>query len=167
MDFPVTEHYSRVRQLMRKIPGQDTPDELTIPSADTRKLRAKLIIEEALETIASLGVRVIWDGELEPGGLDLREDTIRFSCFDNNNQRLKPNIIGIADGCADISVVTIGTLIACGIPDVELLRMVDENNLAKFGPGSYLREDGKWVKPPDHKPPNIAGYINSLAGTWK
>jgi len=158
MDFPVTEHYSRVRQLMRKIPGQDTPEELTMPSLDTRKLRAKLIIEEALETVEALGVNIYVDGDYE---VPLRIDQMEF---EKGNE---PDIMGIADGCADISVVTIGTLIACGIPDVELLRMVDENNLAKFGWGGYLREDGKWVKPPDHKPPDIAGYINSLAGTWK
>jgi predicted HAD superfamily Cof-like phosphohydrolase len=40
---------------------------------------------------------------------------------------------------------------------------VDQNNLAKFGPGGHRREDGKWVKPPDHKPPDIAGLLDKLA----
>ncbi|RME74113.1 MAG: hypothetical protein D6785_16225, partial [Planctomycetota bacterium] len=67
----------------------------------------------------------------------------------------KPSLVEIADGCADIMVVTTGTLSACGISDIPLQEEVDQNNLSKFGPGGYEREDGKWVKPPDHKPPKI------------
>jgi len=33
---------------------------------------------------------------------------------------------------------------------------VDENNLTKFGPGSYKREDGKWMKPPDFVGPDLS-----------
>lgn len=40
--------------------------------------------------------------------------------------------------------------------DVIPQQLVDENNLAKFGPGGYRRDDGKWIKPPGHKPPAIA-----------
>ena len=154
MDFSMTDHYDRVRQLMCKIPGQNTPTEVTMPSEETRLLRAKLILEEALETIEGLGVSVNWDGIFK-----ITSDEVSFELSH------KPDMIEIVDGCADISVVTTGTLIACGVPDEELLRLVDENNLAKFGLGSYLREDGKWMKPPDHKPPDIKGLLNKLG--WK
>ena len=67
----------------------------------------------------------------------------------------QPNLVAIADGCADLSVVTIGTLVACGIPDRDLLWEVDVNNLKKFAPGLTIREDGKLIRPPDHPPPDI------------
>ena len=70
-----------------------------------------------------------------------------------------PNLVEIADGCADLSVVTIGTLSACGIADEMLLGVVDANNLAKFGPGHSIREDGKLIKPKNHKPPDIAQLL--------
>jgi predicted HAD superfamily Cof-like phosphohydrolase len=69
-------------------------------------------------------------------------------------------MIEVADGCADVSVVTIGTLSACGIADKPLLKEVDESNLRKFGPGYSKREDGKWIKPPDWKVPDIAKVLN-------
>ena len=128
--------------------GQDTPASVTVPGETTRLLRARLILEEAMETIAALGVDIHVNGctlsleecELEPGG-DI-------------------NLEGVVDGCADISVVTIGTLVAFGVEDEPVLAEVDKANLRKFGPGSYAREDGKWIKPPDWHPPNIKGLLS-------
>jgi predicted HAD superfamily Cof-like phosphohydrolase len=67
--------------------------------------------------------------------------------------------VEVVDGCADISVVTIGTLIAFGVDDETVLEEVDASNLRKFEPGSYRREDGKWIKPPSWTPPDIEGAI--------
>ena len=148
-----TEHYDRVRELNEKINRKPEPDTPTMPDEKTRLLRAKLILEEAMETIDALGVTVYLDSEdgrwIEYEDLFLDPDA-------------EPDLVEIADGCADISVVTTGTLVACGIPDRNLLELVDNNNLAKFGPGGYLREDGKWIKPPDHEPPDIAGFLEEL-----
>jgi len=148
MEFPITEHYSRVRQLNKKIDPSLVPSKITMPDAATRELRARLILEEAMETIDALGVIVLAP---ECGILKFKELELAAAH--------KPDMVEIADGCADISVVTMGTLVACGIPDVDLLRIVDENNLAKFGPGGHLREDGKWIKPPGHVPPDIRGLL--------
>ncbi len=49
-----TDHYDRVKTFM-KLAGQDTPDEPIFPSLEIRKLRATLILEEAMETIYALG----------------------------------------------------------------------------------------------------------------
>jgi predicted HAD superfamily Cof-like phosphohydrolase len=118
-----------------------------IPSSEVRELRARLILEEALETIKALGFDVFALGPEHD--LHVLIDNIEF------NPNHEPDLIEIADGCADIRVVTTGTLTACGIDDEELQEAVDLNNLAKFGPGGYRRDDGKWIKPPDHKPPDI------------
>lgn len=146
-------HQQRVDKFM-KLAGQETPSSPVIPSKETRRLRCKLILEECIETINALGFDVQIDGDLTLISSDFDTGFISFPC-----RKSGPNLVEIADGCADIKVVTTGTLTACGIDDEELQIAVDENNLAKFGPGSYRRDDGKWMKPPDHSPPDIESII--------
>ena len=144
-----TPHQQRIEQFMR-LAKQRVPQLPEMPSEKTRELRAKLIMEEALETIDALGVDVTC------GNTYVSKDNVHLFATH------PPNLVEIADGCADISVVTIGTLSACGIPDQGLLEMVDKNNLEKRGNGSYIRPDGKLVKPPNHKPPDIRGWLESF-----
>lgn len=145
-----SEHQQRIDKFM-ELAGQDVPDKPIEIDEETRVLRAKLILEEALETIRDgLGVDIscnkthITDDNAE------FEFTAKYKKFD---------MVATADGCADLSVVNIGTLSAIGISDNGLLREVDENNLKKFGEGGHRREDGKWVKPPGHKPPDIKAIL--------
>jgi predicted HAD superfamily Cof-like phosphohydrolase len=138
-----SDHQKRVEELMRRA-GQDVPSRPFMPSALIRKLRANLILEEALETIEALGFDVI----MRP--------------FDNTlvlREAEPPDLVKIVDGCADTIVVTTGTLSACGVRDQPILEAVDLNNLGKFGPGSYRREDGKWMKPPGHVPPDLRSLL--------
>ncbi|MBT5250426.1 MAG: hypothetical protein P8H65_01150 [Rhodothermales bacterium] len=132
---------------MQKV-GQDTPEGAVVPDEKTRILRAKLILEEALETVDALGVHVHIEG------IEIVEEGLQYSGGG------EINLQEVADGCADISVVTMGTLIAFGIDDEPLLEEVDASNLRKFGEGSYRREDGKWMKPPGWTPPDIMGAID-------
>ena len=133
--------------------GQITPDSPKMPDADVRERQARLILEEALETVEALGFLV----------RSYRPDAyIGPRLTDIDLERMDPNLVEIADGCADMSVVAMGTLLSCGIDDVELLKEVDESNLRKFGEGSYRREDGKWMKPPGWEPPNIQGVLDAL-----
>lgn len=147
-----TEHQKRVENFMRKA-GQDVPANPTVPDAETRTLRAKLILEEALETVKAMGINVTTLNLINGVnvGVDLSSslENLKFTATDD------VDIIEVADGCADITVVTTGTLSAFGISDEELLKVVDEHNLAKFGPGGHRRGDGKWIKPSDLQPPNI------------
>jgi predicted HAD superfamily Cof-like phosphohydrolase len=109
-----------------------------------------LILEEALETINALGFQVMCRVPYpQPTEISVTMESVEMK------PTLEPNLIEIADGCADISVVTIGTLSACGIADGPLLEEVDNSNLQKFGPGSHRREDGKWMKPSGWVPPKI------------
>jgi predicted HAD superfamily Cof-like phosphohydrolase len=151
-----SQHQFRVEEFM-KLAGQEVPAVPTMPSAEIRKLRAKLILEEALETVKALGFRAgvysvdNYFTRIEMERLELRTD------FD-------PDMVEIIDGCCDLKVVTTGTLSAFGLPDEPFQTEVDRNNLAKFGPGGHRRDDGKWVKPPGHKPPDIAGILKWLEG---
>ncbi len=143
-----TDHYGRVKAFMKKA-AQSTPSSVVIPDASTRELRARLILEEALETVKALGVSLKFQNQ----SVTIEECELAAGT--------PVDLEGVADGCADISVVTMGTLIAFGIDDEELLREVDEANLRKFGQGSYSREDGKWMKPPDWNPPDIARILGT------
>lgn len=150
-----TDHYQRVQEFMEKA-GQETPDEPTMPDADVRRLRAMLILEEALETIDALGIDLMV--EITRGDEELDIDSFRFLESDD------ANLEEIADGCADISVVTIGTLISCGIVDAPLLEEVDRANLRKFGPGHSFNEAGKLIKPDDFEGPDVQGVIENQKG---
>ncbi|MCJ2512485.1 MAG: nucleoside triphosphate pyrophosphohydrolase family protein [Candidatus Thermoplasmatota archaeon] len=188
-----TEHWRNVREFMEKV-DQEIHETPTLPSRETLILRARLILEEAVETIHAMGLGIHVGAEKT-----WLYDNVVFSVMPDQN----PILSEIADGCADLSVVTIGTLISCGIEDEELLRAVDQNNIRKFrhlcpkcgheykgtavddaaiafklkegkiaAPGmlkcvtcgtewrsGYRREDGKWVKPEGHKPPDIKAIL--------
>lgn len=144
-----TEHQQRVEEFM-KLAGQEVPARITVPSEEVRRLRAKLILEEALETVEALGFHHV-------GVKDTTVDDYLSNC-----QSVEPDLVEVIDGCSDLKVVTTGTLSAFGVPDLIFQCEVDNNNLAKFGPGGYRREDGKWMKPVDHKPPKIAELIERV-----
>ena len=150
--FEKTEHQDNVEELMR-LAGQDLPANVCVPDENVRLLRAKLIMEEALETIEALGFDVYdvaGDGEV-------KMHAIGFTARAEG-----PNLVEIVDGGCDVIVVTTGTLSACGGPNSAFQNAVDQNNLGKFGPGGHRREDGKWIKPPGHNPPDIEGLLAKL-----
>lgn len=137
-----SHHQQRIESFMQKF-GQEVPNFPTQCSEKVRILRARLIMEETLETINALGIFITsWD-------MSIGEDSLNYEVDGSFN------MVEVADGCADISIVTIGTLSACGIADSLLLEMVDQNNLDKFADGYYIDEHGKLIKPPNHRPPNI------------
>jgi predicted HAD superfamily Cof-like phosphohydrolase len=150
-----SEHQRRIEAFMKGA-GQELPDKPTMPSLEVRKLRASLILEEALETIQDgLGLKVVIDGDV-----DFRAASMEDFSFEVVGAG---DIVAAVDGLTDLSVVTIGTLSAFGIPDLPVLAEVDMNNLAKLGPGSSRRADGKLIKPPGHKPPDFAAILEKLS----
>lgn len=120
--------------------GQAVPGSPIMPDHDVRKLRAALILEECLETINALGFSVYAD----------RTPVDKKSAFVVQDRGM--DFHEIVDGCADIAVVTIGTLSACGVDDGPVLAAVNESNMTKFLPGFSIREDGKLIKSPRYQP---------------
>lgn len=151
-----SEHQQRVDEFMR-LAEQEVPEAPVIPNEKTRILRAKLILEEALETIREgLGVDVLID----------HGNSIKTVGFGNViMENLDFNVVRdadleqIADGCADVKVVTTGTLSACGIADEALQHAIDCSNLEKFSPGGRKREDGKWLRGPEWKKPDLNAIL--------
>lgn len=132
--------------------AQFCPPVPTPPDEADALLRASIILEEALETVNALGVTVSYIPGMGDSKVDLKKNlSLRFTH--------EPDLVAIADGCADIFVVTTGTLIACGIADQELLELVDQNNMDKFKPGYSISPAGKLIKPPGHKPPDIGALL--------
>lgn len=141
-----SRHQQQVARFMSRA-GQDVPDKPVMPDAETRLLRAMLIFEEAMETIAALGC-------------ELQVFSEKAWVIARNEARHPPDMVGIVDGCADLSVVTVGTLVACGVPDLPVLAEVDAANLRKFeGDAHCDPTTGKWIKPTGFKPPDIARVL--------
>ncbi len=136
-----TDHQRLIDEFMRKA-KQEVPEKPTLPGKDVLLLRARLIMEEAVETVEAMGFAPEMHGR-----------AVTFHTVG------EPDLVKIVDGCADLSVVTIGTLSALGVADYGILQEVDNNNLAKFGPGHSLRNDGKLIKPPNHRPAKFGARL--------
>lgn len=63
----------------------------------------------------------------------------------------------IAKEAADVLVVVLGTAAEYGIPFDAVWEAVHESNMAKLG--GPVREDGKILKPPGWKPPDIESIL--------
>ena len=144
---------------------QPLPLKPEIPNAKTRVLRARLMLEECLETIRNgLGVNVdvLFDfsdgGFQEPGGTKRMAVKMSHMRFMPNGE---PDLVEIADGLADQEVVNLGTAASCGLAHQPFFDEVMNNNFEKFGPGHKIDKGGKLIKPPDHKKPKIGREIVS------
>lgn len=160
-----TEHQARIEDFMLKA-RQTLPDKPTVPDDKTCILRAKLILEEAMETVRALGVSPVYVFKVDVAGVNIPPFQIDISKIAQKDfqfaKTAEADIVEVADGCADISVVTIGTLSAFGIHDKPILEAVDQNNLEKFGVGHSWRDDNKLIKPANHKPPNIKEVLDLM-----
>lgn len=154
-----TDHQVRVEKFM-ELAGQHPVEDPWNPPIELLKLRARLILEEALETIAGMGIRP---------EIRTHEDSENIP-FDSRNQfafgkhpTQEFDLIEVIDGCCDVSVVTTGTMAALGLPMEPFLEAIDENNLEKFTlPGGYRDAGGKWIKPPGHKKPDLKSILDKV-----
>ncbi len=67
----------------------------------------------------------------------------------------------IAKEAADLLVVVLGTAVEYGLPFDAVWQAVHESNMAKAG--GPRREDGKILKPPGWKPPDIQSIIDQAS----
>jgi|LakMenEpi03Aug12_release.lakeMendotaPanAssembly.Ray.scaffolds.fasta_scaffold177854_3 predicted HAD superfamily Cof-like phosphohydrolase len=147
----ISEHVDIIREFSKSA-GQNAPDSITIPSESEMVLRAKLVLEEALELCDALGVEVVANGQ------KLTEESLGFSIDSSKNF----DMIGVADAAADIFWVGCGGVAAlCGFNFGKVLEEVDRSNMSKFIDG-YRRDDGKWVKGPSYSPADIASCLEDI-----
>lgn len=137
---------SDVRAFMQAA-GQHVPQFPTDLPLETRILRARLIIEEAFEQAAAMGVHVSYSVNKEAPAISLYPEDITYK------QGEATSLVEIADGIADQLYVSLGAACAFGINMEPVWKLIQDSNMAKFGPGSYKRPDGKQMKPPGWIPP--------------
>lgn len=133
----------------KKLPTQ----EYTMPDEKTRLLCARLILEEAHETIKALGFLVRYE---QCGGM---YDT-KFKVLDV--QAFEPDMEQIIDGNCDTIYVSTYCLTLMGIPDVPHMQEVCRANDAKFPNGQMIPHPtvpGKYGKPVGWKPPDHKQYF--------
>lgn len=130
-------------------PRRQTPG---MPSAEIRLLRARLILEEALEVCCALGVSIESLVKREEGICDLQD--LRFHV---NNAPDMPELI---DGLCDIKYVVDGTADVLGVDLEPFFEEVHHTNMQKLaGPKDA---NGKQLKPEGWQPPRIADMLKSI-----
>lgn len=125
--------------------GAPMPDKPTVPPDERVRLRANLILEECRETILNMfdnsEVYTHWTDTEAPEGFSLP---------------VKVDLVGVADGLADMIYVIVGTALEFGIPLDRVWNEVQRSNMDKFRDGVVKRRaDGKILKPDDWKGPDI------------
>jgi predicted HAD superfamily Cof-like phosphohydrolase len=148
---PSNPHERRVKEMMLAF-GQDGPSHPGIPSEKIRKLRVALLLEEVLEFAKASGIHV---GHKGRNGERLKMENLILGPDPNHD----PDLVEMADGLADISVVNTGAFIACGITMDPVLECVDANNLMKVATGTENPVTGKFEKHPDHPKPPIDAVL--------
>lgn len=122
------------------------------PPDDRVRLRLKLVAEECFEFLQACGVPV---GHLHE---QVQEEISLVP-------ELKIDLVAVADAFEDIGYVVEGSRLEFGINGEPIADEVHRSNMAKFGPGSWKREDGKIMKPPGWRPPDIRRELRKQG--WK
>lgn len=139
----MTIEQQQIRQWMQH-GQQECPNVPTIPSKTIRELRLHLVASELEELAIAYGFR------------------LEYQLY---NVEWEPNLIEVADACADLKVVVIGTEVASGIDGEPIFAEVMRSNntkLVKDGNGNLTvvkNHMGKIMKPSTYEPPNLAPII--------
>lgn len=73
------------------------------------------------------------------------------------------DVVEVADACADLVYVVLGTALAYGLPFAPVWREVQRSNMAKIGPdGRVVRDaEGKVMKPAGWSAPDVDGVLRA------
>lgn len=130
---------------------QECPDKARVPSAEDRILRARLILEEALEYIEASGLEAVFnDKQITMPEILIREDDPCGNPAD---------LVSMADAVADLLYVTYGSAVSCGLDMEPIQQSVHENNLSKFD-DCWFDDFGKLRKGPNYLPVDLAPLVN-------
>lgn len=141
-DLPDTEAVAEFMrafdQTVRTVPTADI-------SEDERLLRARLVLEEAIEFVTAMGCVAITSGH-DQVGLDTEVLLGPGKSID---------LVEATDALADLVVVVKGSALTLGVPLDDAFDVVHETNMAKMGPdGRPIRDGGgKVIKPAGWQPP--------------
>lgn len=120
------------------------------PEIREGELRARLLLEEAVETAVALV------GSAKAHELIHREQTVLADWIRDHGSK-EPNLIEAIDGLCDVDYIVKGSAIVLGIDLEPFADEVHRSNLSKVG--GEVRADGKRLKGPNYSPPDIAGVL--------
>ncbi len=146
-------HMLRVSKFLADI-GHPIPDKPTVADRERLALWIRLLVEEAFEMAHFAGVKISTSYHSPEDAKEL----FAGMGFHVDSDKV-PDLIGIADGCADVSVINTGMMALNGIADLPLQEEVDANNQLKLGTGRICPTTGKLLKAKDHPKPDIAGCL--------
>ena len=118
------------------------------PAPERVRLRAKLIDEECQEVLSAMFADWRRDREID-------------------QSRVEVDMLGVADGLADLIYVVIGAALEFGIPLERVWEEVQDANMRKVAADGRIRRrsDGKLLKPDDWQPPDIKTAVFGGAGS--
>jgi predicted HAD superfamily Cof-like phosphohydrolase len=72
------------------------------------------------------------------------------------------DVVGAIDALCDLLYVTYGAAVSLGVDIEPFFNEVHRSNMAKVG--GMRRPDGKWLKPTDWQPPDLARILEDRHG---
>lgn len=138
--------------------GQDVRDLPTVDVPDAeRVLRGKLVIEEALELLEAMGLKLVSNGH----------QVHRSEVSTEIDEQLSVDLVEMAKESADLTYVNKGTMLAFGLPADEVFDAVHASNMSKLDDEGkpIRREDGKVIKGPNYQPADVAAIVRIPAQT--
>jgi len=129
------------------------------PPEHRARLRMKLITEEYFEMLAAML-------NIEHGvGEELTQAKQEIEAVISEAE-VAVDVVELADALGDLDYVIEGTRLECGIDGAPVAAEIHRANMDKFGPGSKRREDGKVLKPPGWRPPDIGRVLFEKPKGW-
>lgn len=147
-----------IEEFMRRC-DQEVAAYPQLPTEAVRTLRIRLMVEELL-------------GAVDPDEFEKDPNAYVHMLIQNKSDELvasmlKGDLVGVADGLADVLYVVIGTAVAYGIDIQEVFDEVHRSNLSKT---VWSEEEQRWliekdefgkgIKPPTYSPADIAPIID-------
>lgn len=159
MQYAVEEFMQRCDQEVKKFP--ELPEEKIVT------LRIRLMVEELLGAIEPNEFLLDENGRLTQDVGRYVELLIKNKSNELIASMIAGDLVGVADGLADVLYVVIGTAVAYGIDIQEVFDEVHRSNLSKTvwdeeNQRWFIEKDefGKGIKPPTYSPADINSVIN-------
>lgn len=131
------------------------------PQIREGKLRARLLLEEAVETAVALAGRACAMDIVGWELAGLRSKTLEGTSGAEGTASDGADLVEAVDGICDTIFVAYGTAVALGIDLEPFWNEVVASNMTKVG--GPVREDGKVMKSANWQPPRIRELLEKLS----
>ncbi|QNN99395.1 MazG-like nucleotide pyrophosphohydrolase [Gordonia Phage Sephiroth] len=147
-----------VAQFMRTA-GQVVRESPTVPEWSDKDKSYLSIVADAVRDAARIAEHV---ADEYPNEQALRVRLLTEELSELVDAIVNDDLVGIADGTTDLSVVNIGTMCTFGLPAGPLWDEVHASNMSKFVDGKALKDaSGKVIKGPGYFKADCAAVMHS------